>query len=67
MTKIIEEVKEDKNDNGYVAWNENNEAFFIPPGHSAVLTVLRVLNGTKFNVIDLDKVPKDAIMLLQKM
>ena len=67
MIEIKTEMKEDKNDNGYVAINENNEAFFIPAGDSAILTTLRVLKGTKFNVIDLDKVPKAAMSYMKKI
>ena len=67
MIKLETDVKEEKNDNGYIAINENNEPFFIPAGNSAMLTVLRVLKGTKFNVIDLDKVPKDAIQYMEKI
>ena len=56
-----------ENDNGYIAINENNEAFFIPAGNSAILTTLRVLKGEKFNVIDLDRVPKDAMSYMKKL
>ena len=67
MIKIETEIQDDKNDNGYIAINESNEVFYIPAGDSAFLTVMRVLKGKKFNVINLDKVPEDAMSYMEKI
>lgn len=52
---------------GYVAVNENKEVFYIPDGDSPELTVMRVLKGQKFKIINLSKVSSDAIKYLEKV
>jgi len=52
---------------GHVAINEENKAFYIPEGDSVELTILRVLEGKEFMVIDLSKVDDSAIRYPRKI
>ncbi len=52
---------------GYIAINENNKAHYIPEGDNVELTIIRVLEGTKFTVIDLNKINPDACQEIMKM
>lgn len=52
---------------GYLAINENKEVFYIPEGNSPELTVMRVLQGQKFKIIDLAKINDEALKYLQKI
>lgn len=53
--------------NGYIVINEKNKVFYVKEEDSVDLTVLRVLEGKKFMVIDLSKVNDDAIKYLEKI
>lgn len=52
---------------GYVAINEDKKAFYIPEGDSVGLTIMRVLDGKEFDVIDLSKIDDDLIRHTQKI
>lgn len=52
---------------GHVAINEENKAFYISEENSVELTILRVLEGEKFMVIDLSKVDDSAISHIEKI
>ena len=47
--------------NGHIVINEKNKVFYVKEEDSVDLSVLRVLEGKKFMVIDLSKVNDDAI------
>ena len=52
---------------GYVAINEDKKAFYITEGDSVGLTIMRVLDGKEFDVIDLSKIDDDLIRHTQKI
>jgi len=53
--------------NGHVIINEENKAFYVPEGNSVELTIIRVLEGKEFMVIDLSKVDDSAIRYPEKV
>ncbi len=53
--------------NGHIVINEKNKVFYVKEEDSVDLSVLRVLEGKKFMVIDLSKVNDDAIKYLEKI
>ncbi|MCQ2740144.1 MAG: hypothetical protein MJ237_07975 [bacterium] len=65
MSKI--KLETNKTLKGYVAINENNKAFYIPEGDSVELTVLRVLEGEYFSIIDLSNIDSNMIKHIQKV
>lgn len=52
---------------GHIAINEENKTFYIPEGDSVELSVLRILDGKEFDVIDLSKIDSSLIKHLQKI
>ncbi|MBR1618657.1 hypothetical protein IJ674_02035 [bacterium] len=52
---------------GHIAINEENKVFYIPEGDSVELTVLRVLEGKEFDVIDLSEINETLIHHFQKI
>lgn len=52
---------------GYIAISENNKASYIPEGDNVELTIIRVLEGKKFTVIDLSKINADACKEILKV
>lgn len=53
--------------NGHIVINEKNKVFYVKEEDSVDLSVLRVLEGKKFMVIDLSKVNDDATKYLEKI
>ena len=53
--------------NGHIVINEKNKVFYVKEEDSVDLSVLRVLEGKKFMVIDLSKVYDDAIKYLENI
>lgn len=52
---------------GHIAINEENKVYFIPKGDSVELTIMRVLEGKEFDVIDLAQIDENLIKHLQKI
>lgn len=52
---------------GHIAINEENKAFFIPEGDSVELTIMRVLDGKEFDVINLSQIDENLVKHLQKV
>ena len=52
---------------GHIAINEENKAFYIPKGDSVELTIMRVLEGKEFDIIDLSKIDGSLVQHLQKI
>lgn len=52
---------------GYVVINEKKNVFYIPQENSVELTILRVLDGKEFDVIDLSEIKKNSVRHLCKI
>ena len=52
---------------GHIAINEEKEAFYIPEGNSVELTIMRVLDGNEFDVIDLSQIDDDLVNHIMKV
>lgn len=52
---------------GHIAINEENKTFYIPKGDSVELTIMRILDGKEFDVIDLSQIDKNLVQHLKKI
>ena len=52
---------------GYVVINEKKNVFYVPQEDSVELTILRVLDGKEFDVIDLTEIKKNSVRHLSKI
>lgn len=52
---------------GYVVINEKKNVFYVPQEDSVELTILRVLEGKEFDVIDLSEIKKNSVRHLSKI
>lgn len=52
---------------GRIAINEENKAFYIPKEDSVELTVMRVLDGKEFDIIDLSQIDEKLVKHMQKI
>jgi len=52
---------------GYVVINEKKNVFYVPPEDSVELTILRVLEGKEFDVIDLSEIKKNSVRHFSKI
>ncbi len=52
---------------GYIVINEKKNVFYVPQENSVELTILRVLDGKEFDVIDLSEIKKNSVRHLSKI
>mgnify|MGYP006991514955 CR=1 FL=1 len=52
---------------GHIAINEKNKTFYIPKKDSVELTIMRILDGKEFDVIDLSQIDKNLVQHLKKI
>ena len=52
---------------GYVVINEKKNVFYVPQEDSVELTILRVLEGKEFDVIDLSEIKKNSVRHFSKI
>lgn len=52
---------------GHIAINEENKTFYIPKRDSVELTIMRILDGKEFDVIDLSQIDKNLVQHLKKI
>lgn len=53
---------------GHIAINEKNKTFYIPKRDSVELTtIMRILDGKEFDVIDLSQIDKNLVQHLKKI